>query len=150
MVRFFPADWLGSLAESSGWPQFFAGARTPLSNPATAILTQTKRFPLVWDALVTSLPTWRALLPETRRRREAPWLTSDDWVLKPALGRVGEGIGLKGVVESKELRRIRRAARWWPGGWVAQRRFGTLPVDLGRTRVFPCLGVYTLDGFYAA
>ena len=146
VVRFFPADWLGGLAESTGWPHFFAGARTPLSNPATAILTQTKRFPLIWDDLVTALPTWRALLPETRRLRDAPWLTSNDWVLKPALGRVGEGIGLKGVVESKELRRIGRAARWLPGAWVAQRRFDTLPVEVGGTQVFPCLGVYTLDG----
>ena len=89
---------------------------------------------------------WRALLPETRRLRDAPWLTSSDWVLKPALGRVGEGIGLKGVVDSKELRRLERAARWWPGAWVAQRRFDTLPVEVGGTHVFPCLGVYTLDG----
>ena len=53
---------------------------------------------------------------------------------------------MKGVVDSKELRRIGQAARWWPGAWVAQRRFDTLPVEVGGTPVFPCLGVYTLDG----
>ena len=63
------------------------------------MLTQTKRFPLVWDELVTPLPTWRALLAGDARLRDAPWLTSNDWVLKPALGRVGEGIGLQGVVD---------------------------------------------------
>jgi hypothetical protein len=146
VIRFFPGDWLAGLPHSTGWPHFFAGARTPLSNPATAILTQTKRFPLVWEALTTPLPTWRALLPETRPPGDAPWRTSDDWVLKPALGRVGEGIGLKGVVELEEWRRIQREARWWPNAWVAQRRFETLPADIGGTRVFPCLGVYTLDG----
>ena len=146
IVRFFPADWLEGLSSATNWPHFFAGARTPLSNPGTAILTQTKRFPLVWDALDTSMPTWRRLLPETRDPREAGWAGSDEWILKPALGRVGEGVGMVGLVERKEMRRIERGARWWPGAWIAQRRFETLPIEIGGERRFPCLGVYTVDG----
>src|SRR5262249_17224449 len=76
VIRFFPGDWLGALPGATGWPALFAGARTPLSNPATAVLTQTKRFPLVWDELRTPLPTWRAHLPETRDPRDAPWGSS--------------------------------------------------------------------------
>ena len=146
VIRFFPAEWLGDLPASCGWRHWFAGASTPLSNPATAILTQTKRFPLIWDRLRTSLPAWRAHLPETRDPREAPWRTSDDWIVKPALGRVGEGIGMADVVSAADMRRIRRDARWWPGAWIAQRRFTLVPVDIGGRQVFPCLGVYTLDG----
>jgi hypothetical protein len=147
IVRFFPAEWLSGLSRQTDWPRFFVGADTPSSNPATALLVQTKRFPLVWDALRTPLPTWRALLPETRDPRDAP--RSNDWVLKPALGRVGEGIGLQGVVEPRELRRISRGARWFPSQWVAQRRFDVLPMT-GATEgtadvLYPCLGVYTLD-----
>ena len=97
LVRFFPAEWLTELPSSCGWPLWFAGAATPLSNPATAILTQSKRFPLVWDALATPLPTWRRLLPETRDPRAVRETPGDPWVLKPALGRIGEDIALPGV-----------------------------------------------------
>ena len=146
IVRFFPADWLAGLPAASGWPMLFAGARTPASNPATAVLSQTKRLPLVWDALRTPMPAWRNHLPETRDPRDAPWRTSDEWVLKPALGRVGEGVRLRDCVAPRELRRIDRAAWLHPGDWIAQRRFTVVPVDACGARVFPCLGVYTVDG----
>jgi hypothetical protein len=60
VVRFFPAEWLGALPKASGWRSLFAGSRTPISNPATALVTQSKRFPLVWGELSTPLPAWRA------------------------------------------------------------------------------------------
>ena len=145
IVRFFPAEWLGALPRATSWPRLFAGSRTPISNPATAVLTQSKRFPLIWDALRTPLPTWRAVLPDTRDPRHAPWRRSDDWIVKPAFGRVGEGVGLRGCIDAKEMRGIARSARWWPSAWVAQRRFDPVPVDVGGVRMFPCLGVYTLD-----
>jgi glutathionylspermidine synthase len=149
VVRFFPADWLAGLAASTGWPHFFAGALTPVCNPATAVLTQSKRLPLVWDVLRTPLPTWRRMLPETRDARQVRWIGSDDWIVKPALGRVGEGVGMAGLVEAKEMRRITRSVRWWPGSWIAQRRFEIVPVEIGGERRFPCLGVYTIDGHVA-
>ena len=146
IVRFFPAEWMAGLPRATQYQYLFAGSRTPLSNPATAILTQSKRFPLTWDALRTPLPAWRALLPETRDPRHAPWRTSDDWVVKPALGRAGEGVGMRECVDRKEMRRIARGVRWWPSAWVAQRRFNPVAVEVEGTRMFPCLGVYTLDG----
>ncbi len=145
VVRFFPADWLGALPRDCGSQHLFANAVTPLSNPATAIVVQSKRFPLVWDRLDTPLPTWRALLPETRKPGDVPWRGSSDWVLKPVLGRVGEGIGIAGLVEAAEWRKIARGATWFPRVWVAQRRFETLPVEIGGRAVYPCLGVYTVD-----
>lgn len=146
VVRFFPAEWLGNLPPASGWPHLFGGSRTPLSNPATAVLVQSKRWPLVWNRLDTPLPTWRALLPDTREPRHAPWRTSRDWIVKPAFGRVGEGVGLEECVEARDLRAIVRSATWWPGHWIAQRRFTTVPVAIGGTEIYPCLGVYTVDG----
>jgi hypothetical protein len=145
VVRFFPADWLAGLPSATGWPAFFSGARTPISNPGTAVLTQTKRFPLAWDALRTPLPTWRACLPETRDPRDAPWRGSDEWIVKPALGRVGEGVGIRGAVDPREMRRIDRQVRMWPRDWIAQRRFAVVPIEIGTARAYPCLGVYTLD-----
>ena len=146
VVRFFPADWLPGLPRRTEWSRLFSGSRTPLSNPATAVVTQHKRFPLVWDRMRTPLPTWGSLLPETRLPREVPWAASDEWVVKPVLGRAGEGVAIRGVASDKEMRRIGRQVRWSPSGWIAQRRFDTLPLTIAGQRVFPCLGVYTLDG----
>lgn len=146
VVRFFPSEWLTQLPRATGWPYLFAGGTTPLSNPSTAILVQSKRFPLVWDELETPLPTWRALLPETRDPRRTPWRADEDWIVKPALGRVGEGVGLRRLVDARDWRGIRRGARWWPSAWAAQRRFEVVPIDVGGVRMYPCLGVYTIGG----
>jgi glutathionylspermidine synthase len=145
-VRFFPAEWLPNLPSACGWPHFFHGGSTPVSNPASAILTQSKRFPLTWDALRTPMPTWRALLPETRDPREVRWRDGDEWVLKPALGRVGEDIGLRGVIEAKQWRRLARDVRWFPAGWAAQRRFITTPFRARGVDLYPSVGIYTIDG----
>jgi glutathionylspermidine synthase len=146
LMRFFPAEWLPNLPRRSGWQYFFAGSRTPASNPAAALLTQTKRFPLVWDALSCRLDAWRALLPETRDPRAADWMGNGDWVLKPACGRVGEGIGMPGVTDLKEWREIIHSVRRWPGEWVAQRRFEPVAIGTGDAALYPCVGVYTVDG----
>jgi glutathionylspermidine synthase len=130
----------------SGWEHYLRGARTPISNPAYALLTQSKRFPLVWDRLETALPTWRALLPETVDPRDAEWRGSDRWVVKPALGRVGDGIGMTGVTAEAEQRKIARAVRLLPGRWVAQRRFAAVPLATDEGPVYPCIGIYTVDG----
>ena len=146
IVRFFPAEWLPNLARRTGWRHFVRGGSTVQSNPATALLTQSKRLPLVWDRLTTPMPTWRALLPETRDARDAAWQSSDDWVVKPAMGRVGELIGIRGVTDERVWKQIRRNVRWWPSHWIAQRRFDAVPVRLGDAMAFPCVGIYTVDG----
>ncbi len=45
-----------------------------MGNPGSAVLTESKRFPLVWDRLSTELPTWRRLLPATVDVRDADWV----------------------------------------------------------------------------
>jgi len=146
ILRFFPGEWLPSTPSECGWPFFFRGSRTPISNPGASLLIQSKRFPLVWDDLSTELPTWRSLLPETRSPREVGWRADPDWVLKPAFGRVGEDVGLRGSVDAREWRRIARAARWWPSDWAAQRRFEAVPLECDGERCFPCIGMYVVDG----
>lgn len=146
VIRFFPAEWLPNLPRSSGWKHFFRGGRTPVSNPAAALLPQSKRFPLVWDRLKTPLPTWRRLLPETRDPREVPWKKDGGWVLKPALGRVGDGIGLAGVTPDREWKQIRRELLFGGRRWAAQRRFEAVPMKVNGESFYPCVGVYTIDG----
>jgi hypothetical protein len=69
-----------------------------------------------------------------------------DWVLKPALGHEGLDVGIEGVTGPAEWRRIRRAAGWFPGAWAAQRRFEVPPLPTPDGPLYPCLGVYVIDG----
>jgi hypothetical protein len=144
VARFFQAEWLDPSAPSCR--PLFCGGRTPTSNPGAAIVVESKRFPLLWDELRTPLPTWRALLPETRDPREAPWRSEDGWVLKGALSNNGDAVLLPGSAS----RRAWRAACWQatlhPASWVAQRRFEAVAVETPVGPRFPCLGVYTVDG----
>jgi glutathionylspermidine synthase len=146
ILRFFPAEWLPNLPRRCGWRRFFRRGLTPATNPASALLTQSKRFPLVWDELRTEMGTWRSLSPETRDLAGAPWRHGDGWVLKPAFGRVGEAIGLRGVTPPKELDGITREARRRPRRWAVQRRFESAPVATPEGPMHACIGVYTVGG----
>ena len=146
IVRFFPAEWLPNLSREDAWRPYFQSNQTPLSNPGTAILLQTKRFPLVWDKLWAHLSTWRELLPETRDFSECGTLASDAWVLKPALGRVGEGVGIWGITPVRELKELIRQARRQPQHWIAQKRFEILPIVTEEGPQYPCIGVFTIGG----
>jgi glutathionylspermidine synthase len=146
VVRFFPAEWLPKLSRGTGWEGYAHGGITGVCNPAYAVLIQSKRFPLVWDKMHTSLPTWRALLPETRSPRDVEPGMEDQWVYKPALGYEGRDVAIEGVTDPQNFARIHRAALSDPGSWVAQRRFVPIPLNTPRGTLFPCLGVYIIDG----
>jgi hypothetical protein len=70
----------------------------------------------------------------------------DDWVLKPVFGHEARDIGIPGVTPPGELAAIRRAARRCPAARIAQRRFETPPVPTPDGPLYPCLGVYVIDG----
>lgn len=144
VVRFFPSEWLPRLPRNTRWERIFAGGQTGLCNPGSAVLTQSKRFALAWDRLDTPLPTWRALLPETRAPKKD--LDGADWVLKPALGHEGRDIGIAGVIASADWERIRSAASAAPENWAAQRRFDVVPLNTPEGPMYPCVGVYVIDG----
>jgi glutathionylspermidine synthase len=146
VFRFFPAEWLPNLGRQVKWPCFFGDTSTPLCNPATALLTQSKRWPLVLDDLGLEMPCWERLLPETLDPREADWENDPNWVVKPALGRVGELLGLAGVTTRREWKTIHRSVRWGARHWVAQRRFDPTPLRLNGQAWHICFGVYTING----
>jgi glutathionylspermidine synthase len=146
VVRFFQGEWLVGLSRATAWQHFFRGGRTPVTNPGTALLTESKRLPLVWDGLRTPLPTWRELLPTTRDPRDAPWRTDGAWVLKSALSNNGDAVAHPSWSDPAAWRSARRGARWRPRDWVAQRRFDTLELDTPIGLARPCLGVYAIDG----
>ncbi len=140
VVRFVQAEWL---ARDRG---FFRRPTTPVLNPATAAVVESKRFPLVWDALRTAVPTWRALLPETADPRAVPWRRDDRWLLKTAFCNTGDTVSAAGWLPPAQWRAAGRDARLRPGRWVAQRRFATVPLATPAGPRYPCLGVYTVAG----
>lgn len=148
ILRFFPAEWLPNLRSNAPWQHFFTTFLTPACNPTTALLTQSKRFPLIWDALRTPVDTWRQLLPETADPRQGGFPMDETWVYKPAWGRIGEGIGMRGVTSAKEWKAIQGHVKRHPEEWVIQRRFEALPVPAadGNQQWYPCIGVYTVNG----
>jgi hypothetical protein len=146
VVRFYQAEWLTGMPRRTEWPRFFFGGRTPVANPGTAVLIESKRFPLAWGRLRASLPTWRALVPETRDPREAPWREDDGWILKTAFCNTGDTVSARSLLPADKWRAVEREVARRPEEWVAQRRFEPLAVDTPTGPLYPCLGVYTVDG----
>ena len=145
IVRFFPLEWLSNLPRSTDWRGYYTTG-VPSCNHPVAILTQSKRLPLVWDRLGEAIPTWKQLLPETADPR-ALSRQADGWIWKPALGRVGEGISVPGTMHERERQAIERAARRYPTDWVAQRRFESRPLKTPEGEAYHlCIGVFTVDG----
>jgi glutathionylspermidine synthase len=147
IVRFYPTEWLYNLQKSSGWSNYFK-SKTPSCNHPAVVLTQSKRLPLVWDKLDVAVPTWKALLPDTADPRTVDW-KKDDWILKPAFGRVGEDISIREVITPKEWKSISWSARLYPLDWIAQRRFKSLPLKSPQGDVHLCIGVFTIEGKFA-
>ena len=147
IARFFPAEWLANLPrlQRVRWREI--DARLPQANPLSALLIQPKRLPLALRALRVPMPAWTSALPHVRPigwRRFTPRLVPDGFVLKPAWGRIGEGVCIDGVTEERLARRSRLCARAFPREWLLQRRFTSTPI--GDARVHACLGVYVIDG----
>jgi hypothetical protein len=148
IMRFFQGEWLPRL-RSRCWRPLAHGGRTPVCNPGIALLAESKRFPLIWDQLETPLPTWRALLPETRDPRHAPWQRDPDWLLKAAFGNNGDAVIDRQFNTRRDWRKIALAVKCWPRDWVVQRRFAPVPIETPDGPRYPCLGVYTVNGRFA-
>jgi len=141
ILRYFPTEWM-EFSKNTDWLGFI-NSQTPSCNHPIALLTQSKRLPLVWDRLDVEIPTWKELLPETL-------CTSSNnlglgWILKPAFGRVGEGITIPGTMSQEEELAIHQAAALEPTQWVAQKMFTSFPVEGLHLNI----GVFVVDGIFA-
>ena len=96
-----------------GWPDLLRGHRDrQQSGHGAADAEQT---------VSTDVDTCRLLCRRGRRcfprraiRVDVRWQGNDEWVLKPALGRVGEDVLIAGVTRAKDARRIARDVRRHP------------------------------------
>jgi hypothetical protein len=142
IVRFYQAEWL----DMRSCTPLFVGGQTPLCNPGTAILTESKRFPLVWDQLNTPLPTWRRLLPVTVDPRDADWRRDDGWLVKSALCNTGDTVAIRSLLSKDQWRQVMQAVQSDPSSWVAQRSFAACEIPSPAGPIYPCIGVYTVNG----
>jgi hypothetical protein len=146
VFKFYQAEWLSRLPEPCGWQFFFRGGKTPVANPAAAVISESKRFPLVWDQLSTPLPAWRALLPETRDPRRARWSRDGAWLVKTAFCNTGDTVHVRELMRPVDWLRTRLAIELAPGHWVAQRRFVSAPVPTPVGPRHVCVGVHVING----
>jgi glutathionylspermidine synthase len=146
IIRFYQAEWLARLPRAMGWAHCFRGGKTPVANSAPAIISESKRFPLVWDELSSPMSTWRELLPETRDPREVSWARDPRWLLKTAFCNTGDSVTLPERLPRKSWRRTRLAVGLSPRSWIAQRRFESVAIRTPAGPRHVCLGIYTING----
>ena len=146
IFRFTPLEWLIAIKPKQ-WSGYFDTV-TPSCNHPVAIFAQTKRFPMVWEALEArglQFTAWRRLLPETREVSGAKGEAG--YIYKPAYGRVGEKISIKEACRDGEYEKIMADVRRHPKQYLAQKRFPSKPLISEAGEPFHvCLGVYSVDG----
>ena len=149
IFRFTPLEWLIDI-KPKHWQGYF-DTITPCCNFPIAIFAQTKRFPLIWDKLENEgidLSVWKKLLPETLEVKNAK--NKNDYIYKPACGRVGEKISIKEACKEDEYRNIISDVKRHPRKYLAQKKFNSKPIiSIEGEKFHLCLGSYTVDGKHA-
>lgn len=149
IFRFTPLEWLTDIKPKK-WQGYFDTTTVSCNHPI-AIYAQTKRFPLVWEALEKQgirLNTWRELLPETLEVKAVKG--KEGYIFKPACGRVGEKISIQEACRGDEYKKILMDVKRHPKKYLAQKKFNSRPL-LGENgeRYHICLGSYTVEGAHA-
>lgn len=145
LYRFYQGEWLNRVSAENRRP-FFRGGCTPVCNPGSALLSESKRLPLLWSELSASTSTWRQLLPETTAPFPPGARSAEEWLLKPAFCNTGEAVFGAGLASRGHRRLAQLHALIQPRRWIAQRRFQILPLSTPAGLVYPCIGVYTING----
>ena len=146
IFRFTPLEWLIDI-KPKRWQGYFDTITSSCNHPI-AIFAQTKRFPLVWDALENhgvQLSVWRELLPETIEAKNAK--NKKGFIYKPAYGRVGEGISIIESCKDDEYEKIIKDVKKHPKKYLAQKKFNSKPLVSPEGENFHvCIGSYSVEG----
>ncbi len=145
IIRFTPLEWLIEM-KPKRWQGYFT-TTTPCCNHPIAIYTQSKNFPLIFDALEAkgvSLSTWRTLLPKTTTLKKARH--DSGYIYKPIWGRVGEGITIKEACQPEEYLKLMRDIKRHPRRYLAQKKFSSQPLMAEGEAYHVCLGAYSING----
>lgn len=146
IVRFYQGEWLAISGNKSGWQWLFARGKTPVTNPARAVLTESKRFPLTWEFLSNPMTEWRTLLPECRDPQNEQCYDDGEWVLKMAYSNTGDEVHMRELLPAQSWSKLCRTVRRHPKDWILQRRFQPCAIESDAGPVYPCIGVYVIDG----
>ena len=145
IVRFYQIEWLCNLPSSSGWRNLLQTAELSVTNPTISVLSESKRFPLVIND-ISGCTAWKALMPECRDPHHVDNSDWDSWVLKAAYSNTGDEVYLCGDMDRAERQQLILKVRRNPTKWIAQRRFDTIPVYSDEGLLYPCIGVFVVDG----
>ena len=66
--------------------------------------------------------------------------------MKGAFSNTGDEVFRRDVVDAARWEALTREVRRHPERWVLQRRFDPVPLASTSGEIFPCLGVYVIDG----
>ncbi|WP_162163972.1 glutathionylspermidine synthase family protein [Acholeplasma hippikon] len=153
IFRFYPLEWYENLPRKYKWHHYFHTNAISCNHPVN-LLSQSKRIPVIWNKLDIDLTTWKSLLPHTV---DPKVFFKDEslrktHILKPNLGRVGEGVMIDGVISKVDKEGIMKAAKKFPLNWVAQEKFESVPLEVDGKLYHLCIGVFTVKdkcaGFY--
>jgi glutathionylspermidine synthase len=146
IYRFYQGEWQPLLPRQVEWQCYFGNSVTPVINTGLSMISESKRLPLVWDRLSCPMTTWRRLLPETRAVQKVPWKSDESWLLKAAYSNGRETVSIREFLSARDWARVTWRVRTSPNSWVAQKRFVAVPLRTPERPLFPCIGVYTIDG----
>lgn len=146
IFRFYQGEWLARLKPSAAWSWMFSGGRTPVANPGSAILIESKRIPLICGSLNSCTDNWQRMVPECCDPALDHWQRSDEWVLKGTFANTGDSVHVREFTEERQWAKLCSIAKKRPQEWVVQRRFIPAPVLAAFGLVYPCIGVFTING----
>lgn len=175
VFRYTPIEWIMDI-KPKRWQGYF-NTDTPSINHPISLYAQTKRFPFVWETLEENgvdMSTWKKLLPHTveakavlsGNNKKAKHLKEkysqndyygehrDEYIFKPAYGRVGEKISIKEACREDEFKKILKDVKRHPKKYIAQKKFDSMPLVTEEGEEFHvCIGSFSVDeshaGFYA-
>lgn len=145
VVRFYQGEWLASSSDHA-WEQLMVAQTTLVTNPGTALLTESKRLPLTWSSLRVSMNTWEGLMPECRDPKDDCWKKEESWVVKATFSNTGDEVYMRESMSARAWSQLCSLVERHPEKWVVQRRFNVVPIASHLGPVYPCLGVYTING----
>ncbi|HEY1801773.1 MAG TPA: glutathionylspermidine synthase family protein [Terriglobales bacterium] len=146
IIRFYQAEWLAQLSPEYDWEWLLANGKTPVINPGSAILTESKRLPLVFDRTQHKMTAWKRLSPRSFDPRDVDWLNDGSMVVKAAFSNTGDSVHIREFMGADEWKKLSYLVKKRPEEWAIQSRFDPIAIPSYVGMVCPCIGVFTIEG----
>jgi Glutathionylspermidine synthase preATP-grasp len=144
IFRFIQGERMDLLPDETA-DHLFRGGRTPVCNPGSAVLTESKCLPLLWPLLRAQHPTWSRLLP-TVQPPGVVFSAAKNWILKPAYGNTGDDVMGTAWTSRRAFYTAALVGSLRPRHAIAQRRFETVRMKTPFGRMILCIGIHVING----